>query len=222
MALSLANALTEVRDLLNEATAVFWSDAQITKWIQEGTRIFSSKTLMVEDTQVITPLVANQLSYSSSDETWIADVLEIYSAIYYSGTAPTYKGLVKIHPRQIGNLALGTAGPIKYYTFHDRKIYLWPVPNATIIAAGANITFLFSKETDDITALTDEFQHLPIIYAVAKAKQKDMKFGEATALLSQFFQELSFERTDKYTREVDSLDKFKIPATGGGNQSAAG
>lgn len=221
MSLTLSDATTEVRDLLNEATAVFWSDAQIQKWIKEGVRIFSSKTLMVEDTQDLDPLVADQLVYSSGDETWIGDVMEIYSALYYDGTS-RWKGLIKVHPRQLGNLALSTAGPTKYYALHDRKIYLWPVPNATIVAAGAKITFLFSMESDDITAMTDEYQHLPIIYAAAKAKQKDMKFAEAAALLSQFFQEIAFERNDKHSREVDSLDKFKIPARGGGNQSAGG
>ena len=53
MSLTLAQSITEVRDILNEASAVFWTDSQITKWIQEGTRIFSSKTLLVEDTQTV-------------------------------------------------------------------------------------------------------------------------------------------------------------------------
>lgn len=220
MSLTLADAITEVRDVLNEATAVFWTDAQITKWIQEGCRIFSSKTLMVEDTQDIDPLVANQLSYSSGDETWIGDVLEIYSALYNTGSN-VYKGLIKIHPRQLGNLATRTSGPTKYYCQHNRKIYLWPLPSATE-AGTATISFLFAKETDDITVIRDEFQHLPILYACGKAKQKDQKFAEAASFLSQFMQELAFERGDKHAREVDSLDKFKIPATGGGNESATG
>jgi hypothetical protein len=221
MALTLANAITEVRDNLNETTAVFWSDAQITKWIQEGVRTFASKTLMIEDTQDLDPLVAGQLSYSVLDETWIGDVMEIYSALYYDGTS-AWKGLIKVHPRQLGNLATRTAGVTKYYCLHDRKIYLWPVPNAAVVTANAKIQFLYSTETDNITEMTDEYQHLPIIYATAKAKQRDQKYGEASALLSQFMQEITFERQDKHSREVDSLDKFKIPAKGGGNQSAGG
>ena len=221
MSLTLSDAVTEVRDLLNEASAVFWSDTQIENWIKEGTRIFSSKTLMVEDTQDLDPLIADQLSYSSSDETWIGDMIEPYAAIYYDGSSK-WKGLIKVHPRQLGNLALGTSGPTKYYTMHDRKLYVFPVPNATIVAAGAKITMLFSKESEDITDLTDEYQHLPIVYACGKAKQKDQKFGEAWSLMSQFFQEIEFERSDKHAREVDSLDKFKIPGRGGGPESARG
>ena len=182
MSLTLAQSITEVRDILNEASAVFWTDSQITKWIQEGTRIFSSKTLLVEDTQTLTTaeLTAAQLVYTSSDESWIGDCLEIYAAIYYDGTS-AYKGLIKIHPRQIGNLATSTAGPTKYYCLFDRNIYLWPPPSATT-AAAAEISFLFAKETDDITAVQDEYQHLPIIYALSKAKKKDQKFAEAATL----------------------------------------
>ena len=122
MALTLANAVNEVRSTLNEESAEFWTDAEITNWIQEGSRIVSSKSLMVEDYQTIDPLVQNQLSYSSSDETWIADALEIYSALYNDGSN-NYKGMIKIHPKQLGNLATSTAGVPKYYCLFNRQIF---------------------------------------------------------------------------------------------------
>lgn len=211
MALTLSDAITEIRDNLNEATAAFWTDAQLTKWIKEGVRNFSTKTLLVEDTQDIDPLIANQLSYSSGDETWIADIIEPYAAIYNDGsTPPNYKGLIKIHPRQIGNLALGAEGPPKYYCLFNRMMYIFPMTTAAVVAAGGKITMLFSKETDDITVLADEFQHLPIIYATAKAKQKDQKFAEAAALMQQYMMETSFERQDKHARESDTIEDFRV------------
>jgi hypothetical protein len=213
MALSLANAITEVRDALNEATASTWSDAQITKWIQEGSRIFSSKTLLVEADDTIT-LVANQLSYVSSDEAWIGDCLEPYSA-YYDDQSNNYKGLIKVHPRQLGNLALKESGPPKYFCLHNRRIYIWPLTTAAIVTAGGTVEVLYAAETDDITAIGDEYQHLPIIYAAAKCKQRDEKYGDASSLLGQFYNEINFERADKHEREADSLDKFKIPMRGG-------
>jgi hypothetical protein len=215
MALTLLNAVEEVRDILNEDQAAFFNDSEIQRWVQEGCRIFSSKSLMVEDTQDLDPLIASQLSYSSSDETWIGEVLEIYSAIYYNATTGKYKGLIKQHPRMIGNQATFTSGEPKYYAQHNRRIYIYPLTTAARVTAGDKITFLFAKETDDITAITDEFQHLPIIYACAKCKQKDQKFAEATSFMSQFYQELAFERQDKHGREEDSLDMFKTKARGG-------
>lgn len=221
MAHTLATSIVEVRNILNEKNAVFWTDTEISDWIKEGTRIFSSKTLMVEDTQIIDPLIEAQLSYSISDETWIGDMIEPYSAISFNGTNK-YKGLMKIHPRQIGNLALGTAGPPKYYCMHDRKLYIFPLTSAAVVALGTTITFLYSKETEDITDITDEYYHLPIVYASARAKQKDQKYAEANSLFAQFYQEVNFERQDKHAREVDSLDKFKVPITGGGTEGRQG
>lgn len=208
MALTLSEATTEVRDHLNEATAAFWTDAQLQKWIKEGVRNFSSKSLMVEATDDIDPLVANQLSYSSSDETWIADILEPYSCIYDNGSN-VYKGLIKVKPQQIGNLATQTAGAPKYYCLFNRNMYIFPLSSAAVAAAG-KITVLYAKETDDITAVTDEFQHLPIIYAVAKAKQRDMKYAQAQILMAQFMQEVQAERGDKHEREKDSAEDFKV------------
>lgn len=214
MAITLATAITDVRSILNEATAAFWTDAEITVWIQEGTRIISSKTLMVEDDQTIDPLKANQLSYTSSDEPWIADMIEPYAAIYDNGSNK-YKGLIKIHPRQVGNVATFTAGDPKYYALHNRQLFVWPLASTAVADAGS-IRVLFAKETDDITALTDEYQHLAVQYAAGRAKQKDQKFAEATSLFQQFYNDINFERADKHVREVDSVSDFRIKKQGGG------
>lgn len=214
MSLTLANAITQVRYVLNEASPAFWSDAEITVWIQEGVEIIASKTLMAEAEDVISPLIASQLSYSSSDETWIGDLIEPYAAIYFDGTS-AYKGLIKVHPRQIGNVATFTAGPPKYYTLHNRKLYFWPLATSVEVDAGATITLLYSTETDDITVLKDEFQHLAILYATGKAKQKDQKFAEASSMFTQFYNEVNFERSDKHVRETDSVESFRIPRRGG-------
>ena len=220
MSLTLTTATTQVRDFLNESTGTFWQDTEIQNWIKEGTKRFSAKTLMVEATDDIDPLVQNQLVYDSSDETWIGTIIEPYAALYDDGSN-NYKGLIKVHPRQLGNIATFTAGSPKYYALHNRKLYIWPLTTA-LVASVSKITFLYAKVTEDITEVTDEFQHLPVIYACAKCKQKDQKFGEATALMTQFFTELGFEREDKHAREIDSLDKFKTPVRGGGTESARG
>jgi hypothetical protein len=213
MALTLATATTEVRDALNEDTVVFWTDAQIQKWIKEGCRIFSSKTLMVEASGDIT-LVANQLSYSSSDESFISTVIEPYAAIY-ANQSNKYKGLIKSNPRKLGNVATFTAGDPKYYCIHNRKVYIWPLTTAAIVTAGGLVTLLYAKYTEDIADIADDYQHLAVIYAVAKCKQKDQKFGEANALMAQFYAEVDFERRDKHAREEDTLDMFKTKARGG-------
>lgn len=196
MALTLADATADVRQLLNEPSAVFWLDAEIEDWIKEGTRIIASKALCVEADDNLT-LVTNQLLYTSSDESWIADCIEPYAAIYDDGSNK-YKGLIFVHPKQIGNLLTFTAGAPKYYSFHNRTFYVWPLPTSTV--NGNTISILYSSESEDITVLKDEYQHLAILWAFAKAKEKDMKWAEAAQLKQQFYSELNFERADKHDR----------------------
>lgn len=196
MALTLADATADVRQLLNEPSAVFWLDAEIEDWIKEGTRIIASKALCVEADDDLT-LVTNQLLYTSSDESWIADCIEPYAAIYDDGSNK-YKGLIFVHPKQIGNLLTFTAGAPKYYSFHNRTFYVWPLPTSTV--NGNTISILYSSESEDITVLKDEYQHLAILWAFAKAKEKDMKWAEAAQLKQQFYSELNFERADKHDR----------------------
>jgi len=94
MSLTLSGAVADVRQSLNEPTAVFWKDAEIEDWIKEGTRLVASKTRSVEADDDLT-LVTNQLVYTSSDESWIGDCLATYAGIYDNGSNK-YKGLISL------------------------------------------------------------------------------------------------------------------------------
>lgn len=213
MALTLNQAIAQVRDSLNEDTEVFWSDAEITQWIQEGCRDFSSKSLMVEADGTVT-LVANQIVYSSVDAAFLGDLLEPYAILYNDGSA-NYKGIIKGHPRMIGNEATNTAGATKYYSIHNRKLYIWPKPTAAMVAAGATLSVLYAKETDDITVLNDEYQHFPILYAKAMCLYKDRRYMEGNSMMSLYSSYTNFERQDKHGREQETLDMFKVKPRGG-------
>jgi hypothetical protein len=213
MALTLTTARSQVRNLLNEQNAVFWTDPEIEDWIKEGCVDFSSKSLLVESSLTIT-LVAGQITYTSVDNSGIATVLESYSCLYNDGVG-NWKGIIKIHPRMIGNESVNTAGEPRYYALHDNTIWLWPAPTASMVTAGAYLKLLYAGVTDDIATINYEFQHMPIMYAAAKCKYKDQKFAEGNALMTTYLGSASFERQDKHGREEDSLDMFKIKAKGG-------
>lgn len=213
MAIDITEAVLRVRSFLNEPISVFWSDAELTDWVAEGCLDFSSKSLLIEDSLII-PLVAGQIVYTSADVAAIASLLEPYSCLYNDGLN-NWKGIIKMHPRMIGNESVNTPGDPRYYALHHSSIYLWPVPTAAMVAAGAAITILYAKSTEDIADIHDEYQHIPLWYAKAKAKYKDQKFAEANALMTLYMSAASFERQDKHGREEDSLDMFKIKAKGG-------
>lgn len=60
MSLLLSDAILQVRGILNEASSLFWTDTEITYWLKEGCRDFSSKSLLAEDVLSV-PLVAGQI-----------------------------------------------------------------------------------------------------------------------------------------------------------------
>lgn len=49
MALTLADALTHLRSRLDEATASFWSDTELTRWINEGAQDLARRTESLRD-----------------------------------------------------------------------------------------------------------------------------------------------------------------------------
>lgn len=218
MSLTLSTATTQVRDILNEDTSVFWSDTEIQQWIQEGVMDFSSKSLMIEAEGTIT-LAASKLSYSSSDAAFLSSIIEPYAALYTDSTG-LYKGLIKVHQRMIGNEATNTTGAPKYYALHNHKIYIWPKTSATVVAASGSILLLYAKATNDITLVPDEYQHIPLFYAAARCKYKDQKFAEGNAFMSIYSAGTNFERSDKHAREEDTLDMFKVKPKGGQRGSA--
>jgi len=209
MSITLNEAIADVRMVLNEANAVFWTDSELSDWIKEGTRIVASKIRCVEADDDLT-LVTSQLVYTSSDDAWIADCIAPYAAIYNNGSSG-YKGLQFVNPKQIGNLLTYTAGDPKYYSFHNRSFYIWPLPTAT--ENGNVVSMLYAKESDDFTAIPDEFQHLPIMWSQAKAYEKDKMHAQAAMAKQNFYSEIQFERIDKTTRpgETSRAVKAGVP-----------
>jgi len=205
MSLTITEAVTNVRQLLNEPAAVFWSDAEIENWIKEGVRIVASKIRGVEADDDLT-LVTDQLVYTSADDSWISDCMAAYAAIYNNG-ANKYKGLIYSSPKQLGNVITFTPGSPKYYSFHNRSFYIWPLPAAA--QSGHVISILYAKETDDIAELPDEFQHLPLFWGQAKAYEKDKMHAQAAAIKQNFYSEVQFERVDKTTRPAESARSVK-------------
>jgi hypothetical protein len=213
MALTSTQALDQIRQFLNEPVSVFWTDGELAAWLAEGCRDFSSKSLMVEETLDIT-LVAGQIRYTAVDNAALSKMIEPYACLYNDGTG-SYKGILKVHPRLIGNESVNSPGDPRYYALHHSTLWIWPAPTAPMVAAGAALKILYSQVTDNIEDIHYEYQHLPMLYAKAMAKYKDQKFSEGNALMTLYMSSTSFERQDKHAREEDTLDMFKVKKSGG-------
>ena len=206
MSLSAAQVRTEVRAVLNEATAAFWSDTEIDNWVSQAAIQISSAGA-VETTATVT-LSASTIEYalptSFSNPTPAGDASLIrVSAALYSNT-----GLVRIHPRTIGHITADlTDDTPRYWAQFGRRIFFFPVGSG----ASGTVQLLCHVETDDIADIPDEFQPLAILYAAGKGKEKDNKYADARFLLSEYFNALAFLRNDILERGVDSKQMLTIP-----------
>lgn len=210
---SAAEALTQVRALIGEPTAGFWTDEEINNWVIEGSADISVKALCFENRNSIT-LVASQLEYvnfiSAPTTNGIAQVVKVHSCIY-DDESNVYRGLQKIHPRMINRVPQNTAGPSYYYYHFAGKIGIWPLPTATEAALTDPILVYCSLVADAITDLPDHYQQFAIRYAAAMARFKERKNAEGMGLYTKYINSMNFHRADIYERGVDSKNDMQPP-----------
>jgi len=204
LAYTLSQCVTEVRSLINESTAGFWSDTEIENWIKEGTLDLSTKLLCFESEETIS-LVTDQWIYTSSDESWLGDLLKTKGCYYDDGT--TVRGLQRIDIQKFGHVQNTTGNPTHFFE-NNRKFYISPTP--TVTQNGNDITVICSSETDDITDLRDEHQTIVFLFATAKAKAKDRMFQESALYLTQYMNTINHERKDKYDYGSEPFSNFTL------------
>lgn len=208
---STTEALGQVRSLLNEPTASYWTNDELNKWVQEACVDISSKTLCVEKKDTIA-LATNTMEYTALETLGagaIADIIKVH-AVIYNDDSTTYKGLVKIHPRQIAHLPDQAASGVPSYYYHfGATIGFFPIPSSSENAHSPIVYFSISDET--ITNLPIFYQLAAIYYAVSMARKKQKMIAEANQFYTMYANSMVFNRADLYDPGAESKDMFQIP-----------
>lgn len=207
MAYTAATARAQVRYLINETTADFWTDTEIDDWIKMGCIDVSTKTLVVKHRDYFT-LATDQEVYDATDfNTNTTDVIVGVQYMWYQDDMDAVS-LQKIRPDQFGHVQFQDAGPPKMYYEDNGEIFVWPVP--TSAENGNKVNLIYAYATDDITNLQWNYQILPIWFAVSLAKAKDEQFGQATMWQKMYLNSLEFERNDKFDKGVEQIVSKRI------------
>ena len=199
MALTLADCILHVRDLLNESSAAFFTDAELTRFIQQGTLDISTVARCIEAVGSLT-MVTNDPDYSLPTGT-----IDVSHALWL----PTRAGLRKITPSLQGEASTDLTGsvPLRYYIWSS-LCYIEPVPNST--ANGQTVGIYYSLATQDVTLLPDSYQLLAIHYACYRAKLKDHRYQEATVLYSEYANALALRKVDINARPAQAEHDVKF------------
>jgi len=195
MAYTLANAKTEVRALLNEETASYWSDTELENWIKQGCLDWSEKTLMLTKEDTIT-LATNTYKYTTSTNSYIDNALRTLHAEHNNRAL---KRLSYEKLRGHNRLVLASSkNPEYFYDKYNGKTFTFYIQGTpSVTQNGSIVTVTFAVRTDDITDIPYEYQHIIFLFAASKAKIKERQYQEAQLLWQIYTANLSFSRKDK-------------------------
>lgn len=188
---TLLEARTDLRAHLNETTTRFWTDAQLTTWINEALRDVARRTETIQTFSTSIAAVAGTAEYVIP-----ADVLRIHRIEF----VPT--GQTQIYPLQLAtynemdqfwgvtpNQQQGYPSYAVLWGFPPTvKLRLWPIPSQ----AGTVNVFYFrlpasvSADGDTIEVLAG-YQDLIVLYAeyVARRKDRDPTWQDAKQIYEE-------------------------------------
>lgn len=236
--MNLAQMRLEVRRAIDELTASFWTDQEITDWLNEGAKIMCSDAQPIQATkQILT--VQSQQEYDLGQ-----DVDEIFGVTYLRSTLFQLK---PIDQRQVqfGNPLTGL--PQYYYirqvssqfagqvsgggqqvtnvnadpTVGTTVLGLWPISSAN--SEQITISYFarhFNMTNDkDVSPIPLEFHRGIVSYAIAMAKMKDEAYGEASQVFLPMFQQFKDRLKEKMMNrgqeaafpKVQMRDEFLMP-----------
>ena len=224
-----AQMLTQVRALLNETTALLWTDAELDNYLCWGARTLSGITLCVPASEVVngagnSSWVAGSLSAPLT--TNFIKVASVTTTVILAGTP------INLQRADIRNFGHGAPAadatnqtPQWYYMFGNR-IFFWPCPKGTTVTSGTggNLTvygFRAAWDYDHEAAgaagtyydIPDSLQARLIDFVLACAYVKAGKYSLTRAHMQNFMQNAMMDRRDVFESNgiVDSLDRFMIP-----------
>jgi len=207
MAFTLATSVTEVRALVNESTASFWSDTEIESWIKQGCLDWTEKTLLLTYEDRIA-LVTSTVTYTSSVSNYIDSAIRTLHA-KFSGKALKRLTYEELHEHHQMVLATNES-PEYYYDKYDGLTFTFYIADTpSVVQNGAYVNMLFACRTDDITKIPYEYQSNIFNFAASKAKMKERQWQEAQLLWQIYLNNISFARKDKLEIPEQTSEHFK-------------
>jgi hypothetical protein len=178
MALSLTTALSEIRSLIDEPNPQFYSNAELTTWINQGCENFAQRTRTLRRLETV-PVVAQTQNYTAPPD---------FYAVYRIEFVPTSTGQVFIYPLDFAGYHEMDQSWGVYQTFPaawpqiftlwgnppNLQIRLFPVPDqgGLLNVFGYREPVAVVNGTDLVDVLQG-YEEAIIEYATYKAKRKD-------------------------------------------------
>lgn len=203
----LSDIISRVRDALNDQSVVFYPDAMITRWINEGERDVAAKSLCLERLHSL--ISAANVRYA----TLSAYVVKVHGVEYIPGGTARRVGLGKILPHTAGRVHLDGATP-QYWFPWGNKVCIEPIPTVSTYKMVAYVSIL---PTAEMANSTDEPQipsaFVPWIqqFAVIRGLWRDHKFASAARMYALYIAQMKQARLQLLRKYATSVEQQGLP-----------
>lgn len=200
----LSDLRTRVRDMVNESTPVFFTDAFLNRVINDGERDVAIKGLCLEDIQSKTTIASTRTITVSCIKTL---------AVEYVPVSGTPVGLTKISPLMLGHMEVSGAAPQHWFKWGNR-IGINPKPGATTYNLNVYTAILpgyeMSEDTDE-PQVQREFIQLIVDYARYRCLMREKLWTQAAQIYSPYIEKLQTIRQSMIDKYKDRYTDLTIP-----------
>lgn len=194
----LTDLQTRVRDLLNETTAGFYTDAQIKRWLNDGERDVAIKGLCIESINAKTT-VANTRTVATP-----------YNKVLY--VEYNSVGLVKINQTMLGRLDVNGIVP-QYWFPWGKYIGIEPIPTAaySLNVYASTLPTIEMSDTTDEPQVPKAFIPLIVNFAFYRGLLKMGMFAKSAQAYSAYINGLQEARSNVVRKWKNTLADTKVP-----------
>lgn len=196
----LSEIRTRVRDILNESTATFWTDAELTAYINDGVRAIAEIGRCIQ--------TINTTAATVNGTRTVAFTGYSVEAVLYQPSSGTEKALVKTDELRFGRLQSNGTYP-QFFAETGQYVAIEPIPDA---AYNLDI-YYYAAPTDmsgdaDVPSVPLAYRQLIILYALYRAYMKERSFGAGMQCYQMFMNELAFEAMDIPVNVPNSKEEY--------------
>ena len=208
---TLSGYITEVRRLLHDANGNFYSDSELTDYIN------SARERVVRDTGCLRTLqsfnlTTNQESYSFASLPNGSNTLDVININVYWGNSRTplrylpwtdFNAQLRYWQNYIGL-------PIAFSIYGQNTIYFGPVPDQNYVCEFDTIILPNALQSDStVEQLQDPYTVPVAYYAAHKAKFKEQSFGESEIFKQQYENQVRNVLSTVFTRRLPT--PYSVP-----------
>jgi len=208
---TLSGYITEVRRLLHDANGNFYSDSELTDYINSARERVVRDTGCLRTLQSFT-LTTNQESYSYASLPNGSNTLDVININVYWGNSRTplrylpwtdFNAQLRYWQNYIGL-------PIAFSIYGQNTIYFGPVPDQNYVCEFDTVILPDALQSDStVEQLQDPYTVPVAYYAAHKAKFKEQSFGESEIFKQQYENQVRNVLSTVFTRRLPT--PYSVP-----------